>query len=149
MTKSAATAKSRPKSDVLTEAEQRVMRVLWSKGEASVRDVTDALADTYPVAYNTVLTLLRILTDKDYVEPRQDGRAFIYRPLVSRAEARTRALKKLVGTFFEGSPTALAQHLIRNEQLSSDELDALKAELDRTADDSLPADQAGTTGKGN
>lgn len=126
----------RPKSDVLTEAEQRIMRVLWQKGEASVREVTDALEDTYPVAYNTVLTLLRILTDKDYVKPRQDGRAFIYKPTVSRAEARTRALKKVASTFFEGSPTALAQHLIRNSGLSAKELKALKDELDRT--DSKP-----------
>jgi predicted transcriptional regulator len=120
----------KPKSDVLTEAEQRIMRVLWEKGEASVRDVTDALEPTYPVAYNTVLTLLRILTDKDYVVPRQDGRAFIYKPTVSRAEARSRALRKMVSTFFEGSPTALAQHLIRSETLSTDELQALKDELD-------------------
>jgi predicted transcriptional regulator len=120
----------KPRSDVLTEAEQRIMRVLWEKGEASVRDVTDALEDSYPVAYNTVLTLLRILTDKDYVSPRQDGRAFIYKPIVSRAEARSRALRKMVSTFFEGSPTALAQHLIRSESLSADELQALKEELD-------------------
>jgi BlaI family penicillinase repressor len=120
----------KPKSDVLTEAEQRVMRVLWERGEASVREVTDALEHTYPVAYNTVLTLLRILTEKDYVVPRQDGRAFIYKPLVSRAEARSRALRKMVSTFFEGSPTALAQHLIRSESLSTDELQALKDELD-------------------
>ena len=106
------------------------MRVLWEKGEASVRDVTDALGDSYPVAYNTVLTLLRILTDKDYVAPRQDGRAFIYRPIVSRAEARTRALRKVVSTFFEGSPNELAQHLIRSETLSANELQALKDELD-------------------
>jgi predicted transcriptional regulator len=125
----------RPKSDVLTEAEQRIMRVLWQKGEASVREVTDALEDSYPVAYNTVLTLLRILTDKDYVKPRQDGRAFIYKPLVSRAEARTRALKKVMGTFFEGSPTALAQHLIRDGNLSADELQELKDELDRNSGD--------------
>ena len=120
----------KPRSDVLTEAEQRIMRVLWDKGEASVRDVTDALEDSYPVAYNTVLTLLRILTDKEYVKPRQDGRAFIYKPVVSRADARTRALRKVVSTFFEGSPTELAQHLIRNESLSTDELQALKNELD-------------------
>ncbi len=107
------------------------MRVLWDKGEASVRDVTDALEDSYPVAYNTVLTLLRILTDKDYVKPRQDGRAFIYTPTVSRADARSRALRKMVSTFFEGSPTELAQHLIRNESLSTDELQALKNELDQ------------------
>lgn len=120
----------KPKSDVLTEAEQRVMRVLWEKGEASVREVTEALEKTYPVAYNTVLTILRILTDKRYVIPRQDGRAFIYRPAVSRAEARSRALRKVVSTFFEGSPKELAQHLIRTENLSAKELKALKAELD-------------------
>jgi BlaI family transcriptional regulator, penicillinase repressor len=120
----------KPKSDVLTEAEQRVMRVLWAKGEASVREVTDELEDSYPVAYNTVLTILRILTDKNYVTPRQDGRAFIYKPMVTRAEARSRALRKVVSTFFEGSPTELAQHLIRTENLSADELQSLKDELD-------------------
>jgi BlaI family penicillinase repressor len=119
----------KPKSDVLTEAEQRVMRVLWEKGEASVREVTDELEASYPVAYNTVLTILRILTDKDYVTPRQDGRAFIYKPAVSRAEARSRALRKVVSTFFEGSPKELAQHLIRTENLSAKELKALKDEL--------------------
>ena len=120
----------KPRSDVLTEAEQRVMRVLWEKGEASVREVTDALESIYPVAYNTVLTILRILTDKRYVKPRQDGRAFIYKPAVTKAEARSRALRKMVSTFFEGSPTELAQHLIRTQKLSADELQALKDELD-------------------
>lgn len=120
----------KPKSDVLTEAEQRVMRVLWEKGEASVREVTEALETSYPVAYNTVLTILRILTDKDYVVPRQDGRAFIYKPSVSKADARSRALRKMMSTFFEGSPTELAQHLIRNETLNAKELQALKDELD-------------------
>ncbi|MDP3736974.1 MAG: BlaI/MecI/CopY family transcriptional regulator [Hyphomonadaceae bacterium] len=120
----------KPKSDVLTEAEQRVMRVLWEKGEASVREVTEALETSYPVAYNTVLTILRILTDKDYVKPRQDGRAFIYTPSVSKADARSRALRKMMSTFFEGSPTELAQHLIRTENLNAKELQALKDELD-------------------
>jgi len=125
----------KPKSDVLTEAEQRVMHVLWNKGEASVREVTDALEKTYPVAYNTVLTILRILTDKNYVSPRQDGRAFIYTPSVSRSEAQTRALKKMMSTFFQGSPTELAQHLIRTENLSANELQSLKDELDSISDD--------------
>jgi BlaI family transcriptional regulator, penicillinase repressor len=129
---------ARPKSDILTDAEQRVMRVLWSKGEASVREVTDALAATYPVAYNTVLTLLRILTDKGYVSPRQEGRAFVYKALVSRHEARSQALRKLVSQFFEGSPTALAQHLVRSHELTRDEIEALKAEL-ASAEDEEPA----------
>ncbi|MEZ5936684.1 MAG: BlaI/MecI/CopY family transcriptional regulator [Hyphomonadaceae bacterium] len=122
---------ARPKSDVLTEAEQRVMRVLWEREEASVRDVTEALeATSKPLAYNTTLTILRILTDKGYVTPRQEGRAFVYRALVSRSEARTQALKKLVSQFFEGSPTALAQHLFQNSELSATELEALRDELE-------------------
>lgn len=120
----------RPRSPVLTEAEQRVMRVLWSKSEASVREVTDALSRQKPVAYNTALTLLRILTDKGYVSPRQEGRAFIYAPLISRSEARSQALKQLLTQFFDGSPTALAQHLIDQEDLDPDELEALKRELE-------------------
>lgn len=121
------------RSDVLTEAEQRIMRVLWDRGEASVKEVTEALSASYPVAYNTVLTLLRILTEKDYVASRQDGRAFIYTPTVSRADARSRALRRMMSTFFEGSPTALAQHLLRNETLSAEEVRALKQELDQIA----------------
>jgi predicted transcriptional regulator len=105
------------------------MRVLWTRGDSSVRDVTEALEASYPVAYNTVLTLLRILTEKGYVSPRQEGRAFIYTALVTRAEARTQALRKLMSQFFEGSPTALAQHLLETKQIGVDELEALKAEL--------------------
>lgn len=121
---------ARPKSEILTDAEQRIMRVLWERKEASVREVTDALQESYPVAYNTVLTLLRILTEKKYVKPRQVGRAFVYRTLVSRHEARTQAMKKLVSQFFEGSPTELAQHLIKTKALDMDELQAIRAELE-------------------
>lgn len=121
---------ARPKSEILTDAEQRIMRVLWDRQEASVREVTEVLQDSYPVAYNTVLTLLRILTEKKYVKPRQVGRAFVYRTLVSRHEARTQAMKKLVSQFFEGSPTELAQHLIKTNTLNLDELEAIRAELE-------------------
>lgn len=124
---------ARPKSEILTDAEQRIMRVLWDRKEASVRDVTEALQDTYPVAYNTVLTLLRILTEKKYVKPRQVGRAFVYRTLVSRHDARTQAMTKLVSQFFEGSPTELAQHLIKTKTLDLDELQAIRAELEKEA----------------
>lgn len=130
----------RKPSPVLTEAEQRVMRVLWAKGEASVREVTEALARQRPVAYTTVLTLLRILTDKGRVAPRREGRAFIYRPLVTRAEARSQALKQLLTQFFEGSPTALAQHLIDRENVDFEELDALKREIERTTRTEGPDD---------
>ena len=125
---------ARPKSEILTDAEQRIMRVLWDRKEASVRDVTEALQETYPVAYNTVLTLLRILTEKKYVKPRQVGRAFVYKTLVSRHEARTQAMTKLVTQFFEGSPTELAQHLIKTNALDLEELQAIRAQIESETD---------------
>lgn len=121
---------ARQKSKILMEAEQRIMRVLWEKGEASVREVTEALKDSHGAAYTTVLTQLRILTEKGYVIPRQEGRAFIYRPLVSRSEARSQALKQLLGQFFEGSPEALAQHLMKDTDLSIDELAAIRQRIE-------------------
>ena len=125
---------ARPRSDVLTDAEQRIMKVLWSRGESSVREVTQAVSAGHPVAYTTVLTLLRILSDKGYVRARQEGRGFLYTPLVSRSEARSQALRKLVSQLFEGSPTALAQHLIRTESLSAEEVAAIRAELEASGD---------------
>ena len=135
---------ARKKSAILTEAEQRIMRVIWSLGEASVHDVANALSNEHPTAYNTVLTMLRILTDKGYVTPRREGRAFIYTPLVSRADARTQALSHLVSQFFEGSPTALAAHLIDHVDIDADELDALRRELARD-----PGDGGTTRGGGD
>lgn len=135
----------RQRSDIPTEAEQRVLKVIWARGEASVREVMEALKDDRPLAYNTVLTLLRILTEKGHVEPRQEGRAFVYRARLSRSEARTRALKRVLTQFFEGSPTALAQHLIRHETLTDEEVAAIRRELegDRTDAAAAGEDDAG------
>lgn len=125
---------ARKKSKILTETEQRIMRVLWDRGEASVRDVTDALKADHGTAYTTVLTQLRILTDKGYAAPRQEGRAFIYRPLVSRNEARSQALRQLLGQFFDGSPESLAQHLMKDTDLDLDELAEIRKRIDEAGD---------------
>lgn len=126
---------ARRKSKILTETEQRIMRVLWEKGEASVRDVTDALQDDRGTAYTTVLTQLRILADKGYAAPRQEGRAFIYRPLISRNEARSQALRQLLGQFFDGSPETLAQHLMKDTDLDLDELAEIRKRIEDAGDD--------------
>jgi len=103
---------ARKTSSILTEAEQRVMAVLWSKGDATVRDVADALNRDREVAYTTVQTILTILEKKKYVASRKDGRAFVYHATVSKREAQAEALKSLVTRFFDGSPKALAQYLV-------------------------------------
>jgi predicted transcriptional regulator len=126
---------ARKKAETLTDGEQRVMHVLWENGEATVQDVVDALAGTHPLAYTTVMTVLRVLTDKKRVAARREGRAYVYRPLISRAEAQTAVLSQVVRQFFDGSPTALAKHLLDTSDVSLDELEALQREIDENRDE--------------
>jgi predicted transcriptional regulator len=120
----------RPTSATLTEGELRIMRVLWDKGESTVGDVVDTLKARPKPAYNSVLTLLRILEKKRYVTHRKDGRAFIYRPVIARADARRSALKALVNRFFEGSPRLLMLNLLEDERLSPRVLEDLKKRIE-------------------
>ena len=125
----------RPTSPTVTDAERAILEVLWDRGEASVREVADALSATKAVAYNTVLTMLGILLRKSLVEYRQEGRAFIYRASVSRDEVRTQALDNLLRQFFDDSPEVLALHLVQNNALDDGELDRLRAKITAAAQD--------------
>ncbi|MBT5187279.1 MAG: BlaI/MecI/CopY family transcriptional regulator [Kordiimonadaceae bacterium] len=125
---------ARRPSSTLTEAENRIMEVLWQLGEASVREVMDAISQDKEQAYTTVQTFLGILKDKGFVEQIKNGRAFSYRPLLSRAEARNQALKHLVGSVFGGSTSALAQHLLKDSDIEADELSILEAAIDAAID---------------
>jgi predicted transcriptional regulator len=120
----------RPKSLTLTDGELRLIRVLWDRGEATVGDVVNALKTPPRPAYNTVLTLLRIMEKKGYVTHRKDGRAFMFRPLIARADASRSALKTLVNRFFEGSPHLLLLNLLEDEHLSPEALEQLKARIE-------------------
>jgi predicted transcriptional regulator len=120
----------RPTSATLTEGELRIMRVLWDKGEGTVNDVVDSLKAKPKPAYNSVLTLLRILEKKRYVTHRKDGRAFIYKPVIARSDARRNALETLVNRFFEGSPKLLMLNLLEDERLSSREIEDLKKRIE-------------------
>lgn len=125
---------ARRKSQTLTDGELRIMDVVWELREASVRDVTDRLSESENVAYNTVQTMLRILTEKGYVAHRKDGRAFIYRPLVGRTEARAAALKHVLARFFGGSRRLLVENLLDDDELDALEIERLKA-LIRNSDE--------------
>ena len=116
----------RPKSLTLTDGELRIMRVLWDKSESSVGDVVDALKTRPKPAYNTVLTLLRIMERKGYVTHRKDGRAFIFRPVIGRSDASRSALAMLVNRFFDGSPRLLMLNLLEDEQLTPEALEELR-----------------------
>ena len=118
---------ARRKSPTLTEAELRIMNVVWKKTEATVSDVVDALSGgDAPPAYSTVLTILRILERKGYVSHVKEGRAFVYQPLVDREQARRSAIKYLMSRFFNGSPELLMLNILENEELGDQDLDRLR-----------------------
>src|SRR5687768_7356515 len=120
----------RPKSLTMTDGELRLMHVLWEKGEATVGEVVEALKSRPKPAYNTVLTLLRIMEKKGYVTHRKDGRAFVFLPKVGRADASRNALLTLVNRFFEGSPRLLMLNLLEDDQLSSEAMKELKERIE-------------------
>ncbi|MEM1262015.1 MAG: BlaI/MecI/CopY family transcriptional regulator [Pseudomonadota bacterium] len=120
---------ARKRKTELTEAEHRIMAVLWRTGEATVRQITDLLDAEHGLAYTTVLTTIGIMADKGFVAFRKEGRAHVYTPLVSREGAQRKALGSLLVSLFEGSPQQLAQRLVQDEQLSLDDIEALRVEL--------------------
>src|ERR1700751_4552602 len=91
------------KSNTLTEAELRLMKILWLRGESAVTDLVAAMPGGETLAYNSVLTTIRILEQKGYVDQRQEGRAFIYRPVVAEEEAGRSEVKHILGRFFGNS----------------------------------------------
>jgi len=119
---------ARTRSPHLTEAELRLMDVLWEHGPATVADVAKALPKKLGLAYNTVLTTLRILEEKGYVAHTKpdDARAFVYEPLVGRDEAGRSAVRYLVSRFFRNSPELLVLNLLEDEQLDEKELGRIR-----------------------
>ena len=119
---------ARKKSLNLTEGEIRLMDVVWDKGCATVAEVTEALPKELGLAYNTVLTTLRILEEKGYLRHTRadEGRAFRYTAVVGRNEAGRNAVRYLVRRFFRNSPELLVLNLLEDEDLSAKELHRIR-----------------------
>lgn len=124
---------ARKKSPTLTEAELRLMEVLWDKRHATVAEVTEALPPP-PIAYNTVLTTMRILEQKGYVSHKEEGRAYLYTPLVGREEAAQSAVGLLLNRFFANKSAELALRLIESERPTEAELQRLKSLIEQYED---------------
>ncbi len=118
---------SRRKSTTLTNAEHRIMEVVWARGAATVADVVEALGDRD--AYTTILTLMRILKIKGYLSSRKEGRAFVFMPRVDRETAARKATHQLLTKFFAGSPSELVLAFLREEELTAEELDVIKRKI--------------------
>jgi predicted transcriptional regulator len=117
-------------SAILTEAELRIMDVLWRKGSGTVQQVLDWLPST--LAYNSVLTTIRILEKKGHLRHVKDGRAHIYEPVIGRQEATRSEIQHLVGRFFRNSHEALVLNILQDEELDADQLKRLREMLERS-----------------
>ncbi len=117
-------------SATLTEAELRLMNVLWDKGACTVQHVLDALTGETSLAYNSVLTTIRILEKKGYVQHMKDGRAHVYSPVIERAEARRSEVQHLVQRLFKNSHELLLLNLLEDQSIDAAELKRLRQMLD-------------------
>jgi predicted transcriptional regulator len=129
---------ARKRSRTLTDGEHRIMEVLWRRGSATVAEVAEDLEGKDGSAYTTVLTMMRIMRDKGYLACRKEGRAHVYTPRVDRQAAARKAVRRLLATFFAGSPHELVLSFLRDEELTPEELDELKRKIQET-DEPHPA----------
>ncbi len=102
------------------------MDVVWTKGSATAGEVLEALPKDPPTAYSTVVTTLRILEEKGYLRHTKESRAFVYHPVVARAEASRSAVRNLVRKFFNDSPELLVLNVLEHERIDAKEMKRLK-----------------------
>lgn len=121
---------ARHRSPALTDAETRVMSVLWQRGTATVGDAVAALRKKRAVSYSTVQTILRILENKGYVSHDKVARAFVYRPLIDERQARHRATRHLLSRLFNGSASLLVLNVLDDESLDPAELQRVKKAIE-------------------
>jgi predicted transcriptional regulator len=121
------------KSPTLTEAELRLMKLLWQRGESAVSDLVAAMPEGDPLAYNSVLTTIRILEKKGYVNHRQDGRAFIYSACVAQDDASKVEVRHVLQRFFGNSREKLLLSLLGDEEITPAELQRLRDAIQQNA----------------
>ena len=117
-------------SPTLTEAELRIMNVLWPLGSGTVQQVLGALPGKPELAYNSVLTTIRILEKKGYIKHLKDGRAHVYVPVVARQDASRSEIRHLVGRFFKNSHEQLVLNILEDRGLDPKELKRLREMLE-------------------
>ena len=114
----------------LTELQLAILHVLWERGEATSREVREALMPSRSLALTTVATLLSRLERKGVLDHRRQGRAHVFRPTVTRSEVRRNMVRELAKNLFEGEPSQLMSHLLHSSSLDADELRRMRQALD-------------------
>jgi BlaI family transcriptional regulator, penicillinase repressor len=120
----------------LTEQELEIMKVVWDRKTATVREVYEALRERRTVAYTTVMTMMNILETKGHLVKRPEGRAYVYEPSQERTEVVGGMLQDFVDRVFDGAARPLVLSLIRERKLSKEDLEAVSRMIDEMEEDS-------------
>ena len=110
----------------LGRVQHQIMKVLWKRGRATAREITEALAGRGAPVHSTVQTLLRKLEAKGAVGHEVNDRTFIFFPRVTEAEATRFALRDMIGRVFNGSPSGMVACLVKHEKLTRKELNEIR-----------------------
>jgi len=113
-------------SIILTRQELQIMKVVWNRGAATVKEVCDAMSRQKITAYTTILTLMGILEEKGALVHTRSGRAYVYKPLLSRQQATRNQVHDVLTRFFDGSPEKMIENVLENEVTASDQLGTVK-----------------------
>ncbi|HTX41191.1 MAG TPA: BlaI/MecI/CopY family transcriptional regulator [Acidobacteriaceae bacterium] len=114
-----------------TEGELELLRILWQRGPATVRELHEEVSQTRPLGYTGVLKLLQIMTEKGLVEREESGKAHIYRAAASERATQDQLLRDLSQRLFAGSAAQLAMHALSLEPVNDRELEELRILLDQ------------------
>ena len=115
----------RTKSPTLTEQELEIMKIVWKRDQATVRDVYEDLLERRKIAYTTVMTMMKILEQKKYLRKSQDDRAYVYRPTKPKNQVIKGMVREFVDRVFNGSAEPLLVHLMEDRKLSETDLDEI------------------------
>jgi BlaI family transcriptional regulator, penicillinase repressor len=113
----------------LGKVQMKIMQVLWEKGRASAREITDALNVEQAIAHSTVQTLLRKLEAKNAVRHEVDDRTFVFIPVVNEDRAKWSAVSDLMERTFGGSAAELVAYLFQQERISGEELERIRKQV--------------------
>ena len=126
-------------SIILTRQELQIMKVVWDKGVATVKEVCDAMTQTKVTAYTTILTLMGILEEKGALVHTRSGRAYVYKPVLSREQATRNQVHDVLTRFFDGNPEKMLVSVLESEVKEPEQFETVKSLLESWQQESRAA----------
>ncbi len=122
----------RPKHSTLTPQELEIMKLVWERDSATVRDVYEALLERRKIAYTTVMTMMKILESKGYLKKRRQERAFVYWPADKKEKVIGKMIREFMDRVFNGSAEPLLVHLVKGKHIREKDLEKVRRMLEES-----------------